>query len=138
MRHGGLAGRRGGGRGDRAREGGDEARTGALIVELEAAGDGPTLGVKDNMDVAGTVRSDGLGPPWSAPAAADAVCVARMRAAGYRVTAKTNLEELSFAATTQNAYWGACLNPWDTSRLPGGSSGGSSAAVAAGLVDVAL
>jgi aspartyl-tRNA(Asn)/glutamyl-tRNA(Gln) amidotransferase subunit A len=111
---------------------------GAVIAALDAPAGGPTLGVKDNMDVAGTVRSDGLGPPWPPPAETDAACVARMRAAGYAVVAKTNLEELSFAATTQNAYWGACRNPWDVTRLPGGSSGGSAAAVAAGLVDVAL
>jgi aspartyl-tRNA(Asn)/glutamyl-tRNA(Gln) amidotransferase subunit A len=62
-----------------------------------------------------------------------------MRAAGYAVVAKTNLEDLSFAATTQNAYWGSCVNPWDAARLPGGSSGGSAAAaVASGEVDVAL
>ncbi len=99
---------------------------------------GWTIGVKDNCDVAGTVRSDGLGPPHPPAATADAVAVARLRAAGAVVLAKTNLEQLSFGATTQNPTWGACRNPWDLERIPGGSSGGSAVAVAAGLVAAAL
>jgi aspartyl-tRNA(Asn)/glutamyl-tRNA(Gln) amidotransferase subunit A len=99
---------------------------------------GWTLAVKDNTDVAGTVTTDGLGPPHPAPAAADATAVRRLRAAGAVVVAKANLEQLSFGATTQNPDFGACRNPWDTTRIPGGSSGGSAVAVAAGLVDAAL
>jgi aspartyl-tRNA(Asn)/glutamyl-tRNA(Gln) amidotransferase subunit A len=99
---------------------------------------GWTIGVKDNMDVAGTVRTDGLRPPHGPPAAADSEAVRRLRAAGAVVVAKTNVEELSFGATTQNAWWGRCRNPWDRERIPGGSSGGSAVAVAAGLVTAAL
>jgi aspartyl-tRNA(Asn)/glutamyl-tRNA(Gln) amidotransferase subunit A len=109
--------------------------------EVETA-DGPLsgwrIGVKDNIDVAGTVRTDGLGPPHPAPAETDSVAVARLRAAGAAIVAKTNLEQLSFGATTQNPAFGPCLNPWDHDRIPGGSSGGSAVAVAAGLVDAAL
>lgn len=86
------------------------------------------------MDVAGTVRSDGLAPPHPPPAACDADVVARLRAARAMIVAKTNLEALRFGATTQNRYRGACRNPWD----PGRSSGGSAVAVAAGFVDAAL
>jgi aspartyl-tRNA(Asn)/glutamyl-tRNA(Gln) amidotransferase subunit A len=105
-------------------------------------GSGPlndwTVAVKDNMDVAGTVRTDGLPGPHPAPATRDAEAVRRLRAAGARVVAKANLEELSFGATTQNAAWGACRNPWDTTRIPGGSSGGSAVAVAAGMATIGL
>jgi aspartyl-tRNA(Asn)/glutamyl-tRNA(Gln) amidotransferase subunit A len=99
---------------------------------------GWTVAVKDNTDVAGTVRSDGLGPPHPPPATADSTVVYRLRSAGAVVVAKTNLEQLSFGATTQNPTWGSCRNPWDLSRIPGGSSGGSAVAVAAGLVDAAI
>ena len=99
---------------------------------------GWTVGVKDNMDVAGTTRSDGLRPPHGPPAAVDCEAVRRLRAAGAVVLAKTNLEELSFGATTRNDWWGTCRNPWDRDRIPGGSSGGSAVAVAAGMVTAAL
>ncbi|XAY04353.1 2-amino-5-chloromuconic acid deaminase [Paraconexibacter sp. AEG42_29] len=99
---------------------------------------GWTVAVKDNTDVMGTVRTDGLPPPHPAVAGHDAEAVRRLRSAGAVVVAKANLEELSFAATTQNRTFGSCRNPWDTGRIPGGSSGGSAVAVAAGYVDLAL
>jgi aspartyl-tRNA(Asn)/glutamyl-tRNA(Gln) amidotransferase subunit A len=99
---------------------------------------GLTVAVKDNMDVEGTVRTDGLGPPFTSPAVSDCLAVQRLRAAGAVVVAKANLEQLSFGATTQNPTFGACRNPWDKTRIPGGSSGGSAVAVAAGMVDAAL
>ncbi|WP_053202928.1 amidase [Jiangella muralis] len=99
---------------------------------------GWTVAVKDNMDVSGTVRTDGLSGPHPPAATEDAEVVRRLRAAGARIVAKANLEELSFGATTQNDAWGACRNPWDRGRIPGGSSGGSAVAVAAGLVRVAV
>ncbi|MBO9523687.1 MAG: amidase [Nocardioidaceae bacterium] len=129
------------------------ARVRALDAELRAftqllddaprqeAATGPLatwpVAVKDNIDVAGTPRTDGLRGPHQV-AAADAEVVRRLRAAGARIVAKANLEELSFAATTQNPTYGACRNPWDTDRIPGGSSGGSAVAVAAGLVRLAI
>ncbi len=99
---------------------------------------GWTIGVKDNMDVAGTVRTDGLRPPHHPAATADSEAVRRLRAAGAVIVAKTNVEELSFGATTQNEWWGRCRNPWDRERIPGGSSGGSAVAVAAGFTTAAL
>ena len=112
------------------------------VLRHAVGGDGPltglTVGVKDNMDVAGTPRTDGLRPPHPPPAVVDAEAVRRLRRAGAAIVAKTNLEELSFGATTQNAYCGRCRNPHDRGRLPGGSSGGSAVAVASGMVDVAL
>jgi len=99
---------------------------------------GWTFAIKDNTDIQGASKSDGLGPPHPRVATRDAEAVRRLRAAGATILAAANLEELSFGATTQNPAWGACRNPWDPTRIPGGSSGGSAVAVAAGMVRAAL
>ena len=67
----------------------------------------------------------------------DADVVAKLRAAGTVMVGKTNLHELCHGITSANPHYGAVRNPWDTGRIPGGSSGGSGAAVAAGLVPMA-
>jgi aspartyl-tRNA(Asn)/glutamyl-tRNA(Gln) amidotransferase subunit A len=67
-----------------------------------------------------------------------ALSVARLEAAGYAVVGKTNLHEFAYGITSDNPHFGAVVNPLDRNRIPGGSSGGSAAAVAAGLCDVAL
>ncbi len=64
--------------------------------------------------------------------------VRRLTAAGAELVATLNLSEFAVGVTTQNSAAGPCRNPWDLSRIPGGSSGGSGAAVAAGVVDLAL
>jgi amidase len=66
----------------------------------------------------------------------DSHYVTKMRAAGCVLIGKTNLSEFALRATTEPAAWGPCRNPWDTTRSPGGSSGGSGAAVAAGMVPI--
>src|SRR6202011_1313974 len=63
----------------------------------------------------------------------DALVVARLRQAGAVLLGKTNMHEFAYGVTNNNPHYGAARNPWDTSRIPGGSSGGSAAAVAAGL-----
>ena len=68
----------------------------------------------------------------------DAPAVAALRAAGALVVGKTNTHEFAWGITTENPHFGRTANPWDASRTVGGSSGGSAAAVAAGLADVAL
>src|SRR5581483_8386839 len=68
----------------------------------------------------------------------DATVVARLREAGAVPVGKTNMEEFAFGATSLNLHYGACRNPWDPERIAGGSSGGSAAAVAAGLCAAAL
>jgi Asp-tRNA(Asn)/Glu-tRNA(Gln) amidotransferase A subunit family amidase len=64
--------------------------------------------------------------------------VARLEEAGYAVVGKTNLHEFAYGITSENEHFGDVVNPLDPSRIPGGSSGGSAAALAAGLCDVAL
>ena len=107
-----------------------------------AAGeDGPLLGVpiavKDEIDLAGHVTSRGTGA-FTAPAPDDAAVVARLRAAGAVIVGKTTMPELGLWPFTESVTWGVTRNPWDTGRTPGGSSGGSAAAVAAGIVPAAL
>jgi aspartyl-tRNA(Asn)/glutamyl-tRNA(Gln) amidotransferase subunit A len=116
----------------------------AAIDERVAAGEdvgplaGVPLAVKDLEDAIGFVTSKGSvafadGPP----ADADSPLVERLRAAGCVVVGKTNTPELGWKADTTNAVFGATVNPWDLTRSAGGSSGGSAAALAAGLVPLA-
>jgi amidase len=106
-----------------------------------AGGERPLLGVplavKDDIDVAGAVTAMGTNAR-DAPAPADAEVVRRLRAAGAVVIGKTNVPELVIWPFTESATYGATRNPWDRQRAPGGSSGGSAAAVAAGMVGAAL
>jgi Asp-tRNA(Asn)/Glu-tRNA(Gln) amidotransferase A subunit family amidase len=67
-----------------------------------------------------------------------AEAVARLERAGYAVVGKTNLHEFAYGITSENEHFGDVVNPLDRSRIPGGSSGGSAAALAAGLCDAAL
>ena len=97
---------------------------------------GVPIAVKDVEDVAGTVTAFGTGA-FDRVASADGELVRRLRAAGAVIIAKTTLPELAIFGFTETERWGITRNPWDSERSPGGSSGGSAAAVAAGLVGAA-
>jgi aspartyl-tRNA(Asn)/glutamyl-tRNA(Gln) amidotransferase subunit A len=99
---------------------------------------GVPVGVKDLEDAAGFVTSHGSAAMCNSDAAtADSPLVSRLVRAGCVVVGKTNTPELGWAAETINPLYGATFNPWDTSRSPGGSSGGSAAAIASGMVPLA-
>lgn len=99
---------------------------------------GIPLGVKDLQNAAGyrTTYGSALHAD-DPPATVDDPFVARMRGAGCVVVGKTNTPEFGWMGNTSNAIFGPSLNPFDTSRGPGGSSGGASAALAAGMVPLA-
>jgi amidase len=98
---------------------------------------GVPIAVKDDIDVAGEVTAYGTNAT-DGPVSADAEVVRRLREAGALIIGKTNVPELTIWPFTETATFGATRNPWDRQRTPGGSSGGSAAAVAAGLVGAAL
>lgn len=99
---------------------------------------GVTLAVKDNLPVAGMPWTDGCVVWQDRIPTHDTVPVARARAAGAAILGKTNLPELAAAVGTTNAIFPATNNPWRAGITPGGSSGGSAAAVSAGMATVAM
>ncbi|MGW4597715.1 allophanate hydrolase [Streptomyces sp. NPDC004457] len=113
-------------------------------VLAEAAGIDPALplaglvaAVKDNIDVAGLPTTAGA-PSYAYRPAADALAVARLRAAGAVVLGKTNLDQFATGLVGTRSPYGAVRNAWDTTRISGGSSSGSAVAVALGIADLAL
>ncbi len=97
---------------------------------------GVPVAIKDEIDVAGTVTTNG-GRAFTTPARADAEVITRLRRAGAVIVGKTHLCEFGQSPFTEGS-WGATLNPYDLGRSPGGSSGGSAVAVATGMVPVAI
>jgi amidase len=103
--------------------------------------DGPFRGVP--MLVKDLTETSGIRTTFSSRAYADYVpendpaTVRRIRAAGFTILGKSNTPEFGITCVTESDLNGACLNPWDTSRTPGGSSGGAAAAVAAGVLPLA-
>lgn len=99
---------------------------------------GVPIAIKDNIAVAGEPLTCGsrILAPYRAPY--DATAVQRLRAAGLLIVGKTNMDEFGFGSSTENSAFRITRNPRDLNRVPGGTSGGSAAAVAAGLVPWAL
>ncbi|MEM9293690.1 MAG: Asp-tRNA(Asn)/Glu-tRNA(Gln) amidotransferase subunit GatA [Acidobacteriota bacterium] len=122
----------------------DALREAEAVDRRLAAGGrlGPLAGVpvaiKDNLSIAGRSLScgsrilEGYVAPYSATA------VERLQRAGAIVVGRTNLDEMAMGSSCETSIWGSTLNPWDLGRVPGGSSGGSAAAVAAAMVPLAL
>jgi Asp-tRNA(Asn)/Glu-tRNA(Gln) amidotransferase A subunit family amidase len=100
--------------------------------------DGVIIGVKDNIDVAGMPCTAGMKTRADLVAQTDAKVVQLLRAAGAIILGKLSLHEGALGADNDNPHFGACHNPHRFGYTPGGSSGGSAAAIAAGLCDLAL
>jgi amidase len=109
-------------------------------ARIKAGEERPLLGVpiaiKDEIDVAGEVNTHGT-DGFSEPAKADAEVVRRLREAGAIIIGLTLLPEMAICGFSESATYGVTRNPWNPQRTPGGSSGGSGSAVAAGLVPIA-
>jgi len=123
----------------------DQARAAAARVDaMAASGNDPgplagvTVALKDNMCTRGvpTTCSSRILEGWKPPY--DATIVTSLQSAGAVVIGKTNLDEFAMGSSTENSAFGPTRNPHDTSRVPGGSSGGSAASVAAGFSHLAL
>ncbi len=99
---------------------------------------GVPIAFKDNMNMQGTntTCSSHMLEHYVSPF--DATCVANALHAGALPLGKLNMDEFAFGSSTETSAFGATHNPWDTSRVPGGSSGGSAAAISAGLASVTL
>jgi aspartyl-tRNA(Asn)/glutamyl-tRNA(Gln) amidotransferase subunit A len=122
----------------------DEARAEArAMADRIARGEDPgplagiPFGVKDLEDLTGLPTTYGSVPFRTNVAKADSTQVARLRRAGAIAIGKTNTPEFGYTGFTKNRVFGTTRNPWNLERTPGGSSGGSSAAIAAGLVPLA-
>ncbi len=109
----------------------DQARRDADAADVSLPLGGVPIAIKDVISVAGQPCGcashilDGYVAPY------DATCIARLRAAGAIPFGRLNMDEFAMGSSTENSSKGATLNPWDTTRVPGGSSGGSAASVAA-------
>jgi len=123
----------------------DRALAQARRVDATLAAGGPAgplagvpVAVKDLLDIEGTVTTcgsrilEGYRPPFTATA------VARLEAAGAIVIGKTNMDEFAMGSSTENSAYKVTRNPWDRTRVPGGSSGGSAVAVSTGMAALAL
>jgi len=99
---------------------------------------GVPAGIKDNMNLVGTRTTCASRILEDYESVYDCTAVERLLAAGALPIGKCNLDEFAFGSSTENSAFGPTRNPWDLGRVPGGSSGGSAACVAAGMASVSL
>ncbi len=120
------------------------ARAAARVSDAKYAADdqrpleGVPIAIKANIAVQGMELNAGMQARAGMIADSDANCVARLRAAGAIILGTLNMHEAALGATTDNPFFGRCINPHGDNLTPGGSSGGSASAVAAGLCVAAL
>jgi aspartyl-tRNA(Asn)/glutamyl-tRNA(Gln) amidotransferase subunit A len=115
-----------------------ESMDGIFLAQPDTPGDGIRLAVKDLFDTAGLTTTYGSVIFADHVPERTATAVARLEAAGYANVGKTNLHEFAYGVTSMNPHFGWVPNPLAPGRIAGGSSGGSAAALAAGVADAAL
>jgi aspartyl-tRNA(Asn)/glutamyl-tRNA(Gln) amidotransferase subunit A len=123
---------------DRAREEAAQAEQDVARGKIRSPLHGIPIGIKDIIDTKGVRTTQGSSFFSNNVPEIDAECVHRLQAAGAIMIGKCNTAEFAAESATKNPHYGACRNPWDLTRVPAGSSGGSGAAVAARMVPGAL
>jgi len=119
----------------RQAEASDQRRTAGNSIGVL---DGIPIALKDNIDLDGVVTTAGIGAFHNRKANADAWVTRQLKSAGAIILGKTNMHEAAHGATTANEVYGYCYNPHKAQHTPGGSSGGTGAAVASGLCAAGL
>ncbi len=107
-------------------------------IGFESSGEGVPILIKDNIQVKDWAVTSGSRILQGYIAPYEATAITNLKANGMMAFGRANMDEFAMGSTTESSYYGATLNPHDTSRVPGGSSGGSAAAVAGGLAIAAL